>query len=177
MIRPDDRRSAILDRLADHVLAHGLSASSLRPLAKAARISDRMLLYYFRDKAEVVAQTLGRVSLRLAAVLDEEAAHGPSPLAELRAALLAVLLADRLWPYMRLWLEIAALAARGDPFYREVGERIARGFLAWGAAQLDSPTAAAREADAAKLLVMVEGMVLLRSVGLDDVCREAMAQA
>jgi len=39
-----DRHDALIDWLADHVLAHGLSASSLRPLAKAAGTSGRMLL-------------------------------------------------------------------------------------------------------------------------------------
>jgi AcrR family transcriptional regulator len=51
----DDRLSLLLDRLADYVLAHGLTASSLRPLARAAGTSDRMLLYYFADKDAVMA--------------------------------------------------------------------------------------------------------------------------
>lgn len=166
-------RAAILERLADYVLAEGLSASSLRPLAEAAEISDRMLLYYFKDKAEVIAATLERVSLRLAALLNEQVTRKPLPLDKLRSELVALVFADELWPFMRLWLEIAALAARNDPFYREVGGRMARGFLAWGAAQLDSATPKQREADAARLLVMMEGMLLLKSVGLDDVCQKA----
>ena len=84
------------------------------------------------------------------------------------------MLADAMWPYMRLWLEIASLAARGDAFYRSVGEQIARGFLAWGASQLDSANETERAADAATLLIMTEGMVLLKSVGLDDVCRQVV---
>lgn len=173
-MKSDDRRCAILDRLADHVLAEGLSGSSLRPLAKAAGVSDRMLLYYFKDKAEIMAATLARVSQRLIALLDQNTASTPLPLDALRAQLLTTVLDDKLWPFMRLWLEIAACAARNDPLYRQVGEQIARGFLAWGAAQLDSPTPQARETDAARLLVMMEGMVLLKSVGLDDVCQQAL---
>ena len=41
MAPADDRRDAILDRLADHVLAHGLAAASLRPLARAGGISEK----------------------------------------------------------------------------------------------------------------------------------------
>ena len=174
MAPSDDRRSAILDRLADYILAEGLSASSLRPLAHAAQISDRMLLYYFKDKAEVIGATLERIGERLVPLLIAQTGGAPLPLATLRAELIARVLSDELWPYMRLWLEIAALAARGDPFYRVVGARMARGFLAWGAAQLLSPTPEAREADAAKLLMAIEGLVLLKSVGLDDVCRQAL---
>ena len=58
----DDRRDALIDRLADHMLAIGIGASSLRTLAKAAGTSDRMLLYYFRDKDELVAATLERIA-------------------------------------------------------------------------------------------------------------------
>lgn len=171
---PDDRRAALLDRLADHVLAEGLAGSSLRPLAKAAGISDRMLLYHFRDKAEVIAATLEVVFGRLVAILEDAASPAPLPLNRLIASLPKTLLADRFWPYMRLWLEIASRAGHGDAFYRAIGERLARGFLAWGAAQLDSPTPEARERDAARLLVTMEGMVLLKSVGLDDICALAV---
>jgi AcrR family transcriptional regulator len=167
-----DRRDAILDRLADHVLAEGLAAASLRPLARAVGTSDRMLLYYFKDKAAIITAVIERVSTRLALLLAARRAARPLALDDLRRELLAILFADDLWPYMRLWLEIASMAAR-DPFYRQVGESIARGFLAWGAAQLDAATPAERAADAAKLLVMTEGAVLLRSVGLEDVVRAA----
>ena len=160
--------------MADHILAYGISESSLRPLAKAARTSDRMLLYYFSDKAEMIAATLAHISLRLAAMLSADAAAAPLPIEQLTPKLFDLLCDETLWPFMRLWLEIASLAAKGDPVCRSVGEAIARGFLDWGAGQLDSPTPEAREADAARLLVTIEGMVLLKSVGLDDVCRRAM---
>lgn len=171
MSKSDDRRDVIIDRLADYVLAEGLSASSLRPLAQAAGISDRMLLYYFKDKAAVIAATLERIYDRLVAVLMTETAQKLMPVDRLRDKLLATLLSDRLWPFMCVWLEVASLAARGDPFYRTVGDQLGRGFLAWGTAQLDSPTPEARDADAARLLVTIEGMALLRSVGLDAIGR------
>ena len=174
MVKSDERRSEILDRLADYVLAEGLSAASLRPLAEAADTSDRMLLYYFKDKAELIAATLDRISGRLVVLLNQAAAPEPMKLDALRARLVDVLFEERIWPYLCLWLEIAARAARDDPFYKEVGERLARGFLDWGEAQLDSPTPRARAADAGRLLTSIEGMVLLKSVGLEDVSRRAL---
>ncbi len=133
-----------------------------------------MLLYYFSDKSEMVAATLEHVAHRLGALLSAEGASAPIPIDQLTPKLFALLSAEALWPYMRLWLEIASLAAKNDPVCRTVGEQIARGFLHWGAAQLDSPTPEAHAVDAAKLLVMIEGMMLLKSVGLDDVCRMAL---
>ena len=175
MAKIEDRRDALLDKLADHVLSEGLAASTLRPLAKAAQTSDRMLLYYFKDKSDMIAAILEHVAARLVALLDNAIAPNSLALEPLIRALVPVICADRLWPYMRLWLEIAARAAHGDPLYRATGNRIAQGFLAWGAAQLDSPTAQAREADAARLLVMIEGMLLLKSVGLDDAIERAFS--
>jgi AcrR family transcriptional regulator len=171
--KADDRRAALLDRLADHMLGHGIDGSSLRPLAKAAQTSDRMLLYYFKDKSDLMTAILKRVAERLVAILDARTSGVPLPLGELQAKLLAILLDEDLWPYMRLWLEIAALAARDDAFYRDIGGQMARGFLAWGAAQLDSD-ADARARDAARLLIGIEGAMLLKSVGLDDVCQQAL---
>ena len=173
MIKSDDRRAALLVQLADYVLAEGLSASSLRPLAKAAQISDRMLLYYFKDKADIITAVLDLISGRLVTLLSEQTNGTLLPLEQLRPRLAAILFADTLWPYMRLWLEIAALSAKGDPLFRDVGERMGRGFFAWGASQLDSMTPEARERDAAQLLISIEGMLLLKSIGLDDVCQKA----
>ncbi|HEX7759036.1 MAG TPA: TetR/AcrR family transcriptional regulator, partial [Caulobacteraceae bacterium] len=145
MTSVDQKRAEILDRLADHVLAHGLAASSLRPLAAAAGTSDRMLIYYFKDKAGLVAAVLQHVALRLAGELEAMAATAPASLEVLRGRLFEILVSEALWPYMRLWLEIAAAAARGDAVCRQVGEAIGRGFLAWGTARLESPSPAERD--------------------------------
>jgi hypothetical protein len=75
---------------------------------------------------------------------------------------------------MRIWLQVAARAAMGDAFYRAVGEQIGRGFLEWGRAQLQSDTDAQRDIDAARLLVSMEGMLFLKSIGLDDVNAKAL---
>jgi AcrR family transcriptional regulator len=173
MVKAGDRRADLLDRLADHVLAHGLSASSLRPLAKAAGTSDRMLLYYFPDKGALIGAVLEVVAARMVVLLNARTAAGPLPLAALKTVLLDIVFAEDMWPYMRLWLEMASLAALGDPVFRSVGEQLGRGFLAWGAAQLDSADDAAREVEAARLLVAIEGTLLLKSVGLDDIARRA----
>ena len=173
-MKSDDRRTALIDLLADHVLAQGLSASSLRPLAKAAGVSDRMLLYYFKDKAEILSEVLARLAERLTGHLTAQTAQQQVPLESLRRNLAAILFAADLWPYMRLWLEVASLSARGDAIYRTVGEQLGRGFLSWGAAQLDCPDETARARDAAKLLVSIEGMLFLKSIGLDDVCDAAL---
>ena len=169
-----DRRAAIIDRLADHMLAHGLAASSLRALAKAAGTSDRMLLYYFADKSDLVAAALARIAERIVGFMEAQGPRPPRDVETVRREVAAVVLSPDLWPYMRIWLEMATLSAHGDPLYRSVGEAIGRGFLAWGTAQIDAPDDATRTRDAARLLAMTEGLVLLKALGLDDVCAAAI---
>jgi len=164
------RREAVIDKIADYVLAEGLSASSLRPLAEAAGTSDRMLLYYFKDKAELMAAALERVSARFAGHLQAQLSGKRLAYEPLRKKVVKIVLAPEAAPYMRVWLEIAANAGRGDPFYRAVGGALARGFLAFTEAQLDVPPAR-RRTEALTLLAAVEGTMLLHSLGLDEVAR------
>ena len=175
MSRTDTRRAAIIEAIADHILAHGLAAASLRPIARAAGLSDRMLLYYFPDKAAVLAAALELLSARLTQKLAA-VTTAPLPPSALQARLASVLFTPELWPYLCLYLDMAAMAARGDTAMQTVGERLGRGFLAWGEAQLDSPPHD-RAADAAHLLVTIEGMLMLRSLGLGDVADAAIAAA
>ena len=56
-----DRRQVWAEAATDYVLEHGLLDLSLRPLAADLGTSDRMLLYHFGAKDELVA-TILRVS-------------------------------------------------------------------------------------------------------------------
>ena len=56
-----ERREVLAEAATDYVLEHGLLDLSLRPLAAALGTSDRMLLYHFSDKNDLVATVL-RVS-------------------------------------------------------------------------------------------------------------------
>lgn len=167
----EDRRSALIDRLADFLLQEGIHAASLRPMAKAAGLSDRMLLYYFKDKGEVLTAALTRIAERVTLLLDAGAPERPLPLDALRQHLWTALSDDQYWPYMQVWLDMASLSARGDPVCRAVGEQIGRGFVAWGETHLESHTPTK---DAARLLTSIEGMVLLKSLGLQDVSDRAV---
>jgi AcrR family transcriptional regulator len=170
----DGRKAALLDDLADFVLDRGLDAASLRPLARAAGTSDRMLIYHFGDKDSLIAAVIAHVAARLTDVLQANAAPAPLPADRLQPLLLDMTLRDDIWPFLRLWLQIAARAGQGDPFFRAVGGQIGRGFIDWIAAQIDADSDAARQSQAARLFVLVEGLILVRSLGLDGICRPAL---
>jgi AcrR family transcriptional regulator len=61
MTRDTRRRDELAEAATDYVLEHGLVGLSLRPLAAELGTSDRMLLYHFEGKDDLVATVL-RVS-------------------------------------------------------------------------------------------------------------------
>ena len=162
--------------MADHLLAHGLGAAQLRALAAAAGTSDRMLLYYFRDKDELLAATLARIAERLTAILDAALPAGvrlPAP--ALQSAVWQAMRSPVLKAYMQLWLELAAGSARLRSPDRAIAMGIMDGFVAWTMAHLDAGADAERQA--AQLLVSVEGMLFLDAVGRGDLAALAVPES
>jgi AcrR family transcriptional regulator len=64
------RRDELLDLVTDHVLEHGLIGLTLRPVAAAIGTSDRMLLYHFGSRDELVAAVVTRTEDRAIAAVD-----------------------------------------------------------------------------------------------------------
>ncbi|MGL5809819.1 MAG: TetR/AcrR family transcriptional regulator [Nocardioides sp.] len=58
------RREELLDQAADYVLESGLIGLSLRPLAAAVGTSDRMLLYHFGSRDDLVTDIIATISDR-----------------------------------------------------------------------------------------------------------------
>jgi hypothetical protein len=110
----------------------------------------------------------------MVAALAEHAAPEPLPLDALVERLSAMLFDERFWPYMCVWLELASRAARGDPLYVPIAAAIGQGFLAWGEAQLSAPDAETRARDAARLLVTIEGMVMVKAIGLGEAVQRSI---
>ena len=76
---------------------------------------------------------------------------------------------------MRLWIELAASAARNEAPHRAVAGQIADGFLAWTAGRLRVEQEADRVPLAALLLATVDGLALLDAVGRDGMADSAAA--
>jgi len=118
MTRQTARRDDLAEAATDYALEHGLIDLSLRPMAAALGTSDRMLLYHFADKDDLVA-TLLRVSN------DRSVAHvktlPPSP--DVRTAVLDLWRAMIAPPLVRcqgMYVEAAALGLLGREPYATV---------------------------------------------------------
>jgi len=170
---PADRRDAALDLMADHVLREGLAAATLRPLAAAAGTSDRMLLYYFADKDELLTAILDRIATRLVRELDAAIPIGsPCSFAVLLKQVWTILGSKSHRPYMNIWLDLASGAARGLQPHRNVAGAIADGYLTWVTGRLEPRLDGAPAVSAPLFLAAIEGLYLLNAIG-----RPAIAQA
>ncbi len=173
----EDRREAAIERMADHVLSEGLGAATLRPLAAAAGTSDRMLLYYFADKDELLTATLDRIATRMIVQLDDAIPVEPRrPFPVLLEQVWAAMASESLQPFMPLWLDLASGAARGLQPHRDVAGEIADGFLAWVTIRLQPESDGEPSLLAPLFLVSVEGMYLLKAIGRDALSESAVIE-
>ena len=162
MVSREQGRRMVQGALAAHLLATGLSQTSLRQLAKAARVSDRMLLYYYADKAEALSAAMAAVAAQLAAQLAA-AMPGDALLAprELVAAAAQFTVRPETRPVMRLWIEVVAAAARGEAPFPQLAWEIAAGFIGWAEARLDPAGLSDPRATAAGIIALIDGLAVV----------------
>jgi AcrR family transcriptional regulator len=161
-----NRREIAIERMADHVLSHGIGAATLRPLAAAAGTSNRMLLYYFADKDELLTATLNRVATRMIVQLENAIpSESPKPAAALLEQIVAALTTDSLQPFMHLWLDLVSGAARGLQPHCDVAGQISDRLLAWLTIRLQPEKGGEASSFAPLLHASIAGISLLRAAG------------
>ena len=125
MARSAQRRAEWAEAATDYVLEHGLIGLSLRPLAADLGTSDRMLLYHFGSKDELVAAVLRTSNERSTSYVD-----ALPPSADLRRSvhdLWAAMRVPEVDRCSRLYVEAAALGLLGqEPYASVVREANAR---------------------------------------------------
>ena len=89
----------------------------------------------------------------------------PMPFRALLSRLAGMLGDPQIRPYLRLWLELAAVSAGGDESSRVTARRICDSFLAWISGALDVEREEERAPLAALAFATTEGLVLLDAVG------------
>lgn len=169
--KPAMSKDTLLPLLAAHVLEHGLGGASLRPLARAAGTSDRMLLYHFGTKEALIVDLLGYLARTYSQALDAALA---GERAQTRAQALARILqharAPEMRPFMQLWWEIVAGAARGAEGYQPAAHAMMAELLGWLEDQMPEgdpdPAGGARY-----LLTLIEGTLMLAAIGHGEIAR------
>ena len=160
--RPEQRQ-AFLTGAVDHVLGHGVSGFSLRPVAAALGTSDRMLLYYFGSRENLLHAVLDLVGDGLMTALSEAVPTGRSRPGQLLRAVWSVSRDPAVEPVLRLYVEILGQAAARVAPFPAAAARVGARWLEWAQDRLDVPATEQEEA-AAELLAIVDGLLILHLV-------------
>lgn len=167
MGKRDNRRADVIERLAGYFLTHGLGDTGLRKLADVAGTSDRMLLYYFKNKEELVSEVLASIAGKMNAALSNLFGDSPRPPAQMLQQLWQVACQPDFADHLHLWLEMSSRAGRGDAVAISVVHHISGSWIQWLAGLLDAPPAE-RLALASLMLAVVDGQLVMFP---DDVSR------
>lgn len=163
----EHRRDAVLEPIVDYMLAEGLSNTSLRALAAAANTSDRMLLYYFTDKNDLMVCAFECYVQRLSARLSDMLPTGRQPFDLLLERMWKLLKAPEYEPYLRIWYDALGHASQGEELYRSMTNRVINVWLEYFEERLDAPPPSRRDQVAA-LVAAACGLVMMRYIGRAD---------
>ena len=113
------KRDELAQAATDHALEHGLIGLSLRPLAAAIGTSDRMLIYHFGSKDELVDAVLDVSNDRSIAVI--RSTPPAASVAQAVTGLWDVFTSGQLLRCQRMYVEAAALGLFGrEPYATSV---------------------------------------------------------
>lgn len=168
-------REKLLPMLAGYVMENGLADASLRPLAKAAGTSDRMLIYHFGNKDALIAALLDYLASRFADALDTAFPRERSP-SRLACATTVYEITGRpaFVPFFRVWWDIVADSAEGEAAYLDAAGAIMDKLLVWVEDHLPEDDPDRREG-ARAVITVIEGAQMLRAVGRGDVAEAGLA--
>jgi AcrR family transcriptional regulator len=170
-------REAMLQAMVGYVLQHGLADASLRPLARAAGTSDRMLIYHFGSKQQLIGAILIKLGESFGQVLDIQfAARRANDRQACLTEVARIVRSPQMRPIMRVWMQVLAASAAGETAYLETGRTIIERLTGWVEGHLPAadpePTQTART-----MLVLIEGAVVLDLAGRSDVADAVLAAA
>ena len=179
---PDDssaRRDELLDGAVAWTIEHGLADLSLRPVAKALGTSDRMLLYYFGTKDELVAAVVDRAADGLAGALElvlPELSRSPKAFVE---GIWGLLTDPAAQGVVDLFLELFVLTRRRGEPYASASARVIERWLELAAPGLVAMGVPSRRAEGtvAAALAQLDGGILLAAAGASDAQLAAVRKA
>ncbi len=173
MKKGDLKKQSIIEKMAEYILLNGIQKVSLRILAKAIGTSDRMLMHYFKDKEELLTAVLTYISDSFLEILKANQTE-KMPMQILIPFLYQAMKNEMIRPYIRLWLELAALAAHKEEPYYTIGREIYTSYINWIYLAIQVEKEEDKEHISAITLAIVEGFVFLDALDHDATILKAI---
>ncbi len=155
--KTEKRRNEIVAAAASHLVAFGFQKSGLRAIAKTVGVSDRMIMYYFETKEDLISEALELVGESLANGMDAAVTRGNMTAGQVHNALSEALRTEQVRSVMQLWFEIIGMAMRGEEPYRQTAALL----LARSEEQIRSKLRSDQKHKARQVLAALEGGVMI----------------
>jgi AcrR family transcriptional regulator len=171
-MRPRHSRDEILDGALRTALEGGLSQLTYGRVAKRLGINDRVVVYYFASKEELVGEVLVTVGLQLQATLAPAFERPAADHLELARRTWPVVATAEADPVFALFFEANGLAAAGRAPFDEVVPQLVAAWLDW-AEQLIDGAPRRRRAEAEAAIALIDGLLLLRQLAGPEAAQRA----
>jgi len=156
-------KAEILDGALGAAFDDGLSQLTFGRLAKRLGISDRIVVYYFPTKDELIAEVLYAMGAQLQATLAPTFSSPAADHLELLRTAWPVLAHPDADPVFALFFEAAGLAATGREPYRTLVPQLVEAWIDW-AGEFVSGTPKRRRSEAEAAIAILDGLLLLRQL-------------
>ncbi len=165
-------RADILDGALATAFADGLSQVTFGRVAKRLGVSDRIVVYYFPSKDELVGAVLGALGARLQETLAPAFAEPAADHVAIARAAWPLLARPEADPVFALFFEANGLAAAGREPYATIVPALVDAWVTWSADHVTG-TPARRRVEATAAIALIDGLLLLRQLAGADVANDA----
>jgi AcrR family transcriptional regulator len=156
-------KAEILDGALAAAFDDGLSRLTFGRIAKRLDMSDRIVVYYFPTKDDLIGEVLYAMATELQQTLAPAFSTPAANHLELIRAAWPILARPAADPVFALFFEASGLAAIGREPYRGLVPQLVEAWIA-SASEVIRGTPARRRAEAEAAIALIDGLLLLRQL-------------
>lgn len=165
-------KDEILEGALGAVFDDGLSRLTFGRLARRLGISDRVIIYYFPTKDELIGELLVSIGVRLRATLEPALSSPVDDHVQLVRMVWPVVARAEVDPVFALFFEAGGLAAAGAEPYATLVPQLVTGWIDWAGGFIRG-TPLRRQTEASAAVATLDGLLLLRQLAGSDTADRA----